>query len=84
MIIDAIFSVILAIPNALLDSIPNVSLSFASDSMSYLNSVLAYIGYFLPITQLIPLMVIELAVMVLKIVWAIVLMVKSFIPTMGA
>lgn len=83
MIIDSILSFILSIPNALLDGLPDVDLSAVGSGMSYLNSILAYIGYFIPISELIPLMVIELAVIGFKIVWAIVLRVKSFIPTMG-
>lgn len=84
MIIDAIFSVILAVPNALLGALGSVSLSIPGGFIQGLGSVFSSINYFVPIRSLLPIVVIELAVIGFKIIWAIVLRVKSFIPSMGA
>lgn len=84
MIIDAILGVVLAIPNMLLDSIGDLSVSIPDGVFSFLDWMLPSLNYWLPISSLVPLIVIELAVMGFKIIWAIVLRVKSFIPTMGS
>jgi len=84
MIIDAILGVLLAVPNMLLDGMGNIGITIPDGVFSFLSSVLPFLGYLLPIVALLPLMGIEMAVMIFKIVWAIILRVKSFVPTMGA
>jgi len=84
MIADILLGVLLALPNMLLDTLGALSLSIPTGFVSGLSSIFGSINYFVPITQLMPILVIEFAVVGFKIIWAIVVRVKSFIPTMGS
>lgn len=84
MILDAILSVLLSVPNMLLDSMGDIVINISEGVFSFLDTVLPYLNYFVPINSLLPLLAIEIAIIGFKIIWAIILRVKSFIPTMGS
>lgn len=62
----------------------HIAIPIPDGIFSFLDWMLPSLNYWLPISALLPIIVIELAVMGFKIIWAIILRVKSFIPTMGA
>ncbi len=77
-----ITSVIEFITNAI-SQLPTINFDIPDNVLDGLQ-YLAYIGYFVPITELMPILVISVSLSVFHITWAIILRIKSFIPTMGA
>lgn len=86
MITDLIINAFLAIPYLLLNSLSalDFSLSLPTDFFKTLNSLAYGIGFVLPVSGLLPIAAITLGLQVFQIAWAIILRIKSFIPTMGA
>lgn len=84
MLLKAIFGLLLAIPKAIISLFPSVDILLPDGVMSGASTVLGYVGYFLPIKGLLPIIVLGLALDNAQLIWAIVLRIKSFIPTMGA
>lgn len=84
MIIDIILSSICALPLLLLDKIPSIQITIPDGVFDWLLSMSRALGYLLPIKALMPILVISFGISAFKISWAIILRVKSFIPTMGA
>lgn len=84
MITDKIIDVFLALPLLLIDSLPEVNFSIPDHVMNGVSAFLLNIGYFVPIKELMPILIISLSVKTFQIAWALVIRIKSFIPTMGA
>lgn len=84
MIVDAILDLILSIPLALLDTLPDINLEISDNVFSGMETFFANVAYALPVVQLLPILIISNALMLFRVAWAIVIRVKSFIPTMGA
>jgi len=83
MIIEAILGVFLLIPKAILSLLPEIDVRIPDNVFGGLDNILSGIGYVLPIKGLLPILVISLAMSLFKIPMAILVRVKSFIPTMG-
>lgn len=83
MILDLIINALLSPILLLLDSLPTLSLGNVAD-FSVLFNYITIISAVVPIKQLLPILLIKFAISSFGIIWAIVLRIKSFIPTMGA
>lgn len=84
MITDKIIDVLLALPLLLIDSLPEVDFKIPDNVMNGVSVFLLNLGYFVPFKELMPILVISLSVKIFQIAWALVIRIKSFIPTMGA
>lgn len=84
MITDFIINLFIKIPYALLSSLPDFSISFDTSYFEKFKSYVSFVGYVLPVSGLLPILVISFSLTVFKFVWALVLRIKSFIPTMGS
>lgn len=85
MITDLIINVIFAIPYALLSSMQGLdfNLELPSNFFNTLENLSSGVGYVIPVAKLLPIFVVTIALYSFRIVWAIIIRVKSFIPTMG-
>ena len=84
MITDAIISGFLAFPLTLLGLLPDVSFEIPAGVFNWLFDIASAVGYLLPISTVVEIFGIFLAIKAFQIVWALLLRIKSFIPTMGA
>lgn len=86
MITDAIINIIFLIPYGLLSAMDslNIVLSLPADMFEIIKDLTVGVNYVVPIERLMPIFVVMISLSVFKIVWAIVIRVKSFIPTMGS
>jgi hypothetical protein len=84
MIIEAIFTLLLFIPELILSLIPTVNIEIPDNIMDGANVMFGALGYFLPVTALLPIIIVSIGIDVARIVIAIIIRIKSFIPTMGA
>lgn len=84
MITDIILDVLMAIPLVLLSLLPDVNISIPDGVFNWLITTCNAVGYLLPVKSLMPIFAIMLSVNGFKIAWAILLRVKSFIPSMGS
>ncbi len=83
MITDFIINLIMSLPLALLDSLPSVDVTIPENVFSSMTWLLSTINYLFPVKALLPILIISFSITTFKIAYAIVLRVKSFIPTMG-
>lgn len=67
-----------------IDKLPNIEFSIPDNILDGFVYIAQYINYFVPVAELMPILAISVSLSVFHIVWAIVLRIKSFIPTMGA
>lgn len=84
MITDLLISALSAVPLMLLSLLPDIPINIPDGVFEWLHNVCSMVAYLLPVKALIPIFAIMLSVNGFKIAWAIVLRVKSFIPTMGS
>lgn len=84
MITDFIINSFIQIPYVLLSSLPDFHFEFNSTFFDTLSHFLQIVSYVLPVKGLMPILVSSFGLTFLKISWALVLRVKSFIPTMGS
>lgn len=84
MITEAILNVIAFIPNLLLDSMSGISLSIPDNIFDGLNNIFNCLGFLFPISGLLIILGISFTIKNFQIIWAIILRIKSFIPSMGA
>ena len=86
MITDLIINAFLLVPYLLLNGffVLDFNFSLFNNFFDIFNSLSSGIGYVFPIAGLTPIFTISLAIYTFRIVWSIILRVKSFIPTMGA
>lgn len=84
MITDAIFSSFMAFPMLLLSGLPEMSVAIPDGVFEWLFDIANAVGYLLPVSTLVQILGISIAIKGVQIAWAIVLRIKSFIPTMGA
>jgi hypothetical protein len=83
MITEAILNVFMVIPNIIIALLPEVKAVIPDGVFDGVNNVLYGIGYVLPMYALVPIFVISFALDGFKVVMALVVRIKSFIPTMG-
>ena len=84
MIVDFLFQQLTAFPMLLLSMLPDVSISIPDNVFDWLFDIANAVGYLLPIKGLLGILSLSLTIKAVQIAWAILLRVKSFIPTMGA
>ncbi|HOE39619.1 MAG TPA: hypothetical protein PLY69_08560 [Bacteroidales bacterium] len=84
MITEALINVFLFLPKLLLQSLPDIDISIPKDVFNTLQNFLLNLEYIFPIVELLPILVISISLSLFKIAWALVIRIKSFIPTMGA
>ena len=84
MITDLIINLLLKIPLMLLELLPDIDVSLPENVFDGINTFFANVGYALPVLQLMPILIISNALMLFRVAWALVIRIKSFIPTMGA
>ena len=84
MLIEAVFSLLLFLPEFLLSLLPEVSIELPENVMEGAGTIFGAIGFFFPVAALLPIIIISISLDIFRIVMAIVVRIKSFIPTMGA
>lgn len=84
MITQTILYVITAPLLLLLDLLPSVSVSIPSGVFDSMDGMFSMLGFIFPMTSLCLIIGIKLTLRVAKIMVAVVVRIKSFIPTMGA
>lgn len=84
MITDTIINIFLFLPRQLLELLPDVSIEFPDGLVDTFSEWLGMLSWVFPVVALMPIFVISFALSVFKIAWALLIRIKSFIPTMGA
>ncbi|MDE6775299.1 MAG: hypothetical protein K2J37_03230 [Ruminococcus sp.] len=84
MITDMILNILFYLPLMLVKALPKINFSLPDNVFDGIDTFLSNVGYILPINALMPILVSSLAISVFKISWALIIRIKSFIPTMGA
>ena len=84
MITEALINVFLFLPKLLLQALPDIDISIPKDVFDTLQNFLLNLEYIFPIVELLPILVISISLSLFKIAWALVIRIKSFIPTMEA
>ena len=82
MITNLILDLLFYVPNLLLENIPNFELSIPEGVFNGLSHICAFIGWF-PIRQILPILGASIVLSFNRAVWALIIRIKSFIPTMG-
>jgi hypothetical protein len=83
MITEAILSVFLAIPRFLVSILPTVAVRLPENIFDTLENFLYGVAWFLPITALLPILLLSFAVDIFRAVMALFVRVKSSLPFMG-
>lgn len=83
MITKAIIDFILILPNALLDLLPHMEIAIPDGVFNSLNSILGLLGFIFPIKGLLVILSTSIAIKSFHIIWALILRIKSFVPTEG-
>ena len=84
MIVDAFINLLLAPIKLLLSSLPTIGVSMPTGVFDALIDTMAFIGYMLPVDTIITCFSIRLGMSAFRQVIAIIVRIKSFIPTMGS
>lgn len=84
MITDKILNILFYFPLLLAKALPDMDFSIPDNVFNGFNTFLFNVGYIIPIKALMPILVSSFAISTLKIMWALIIRIKSFIPTMGA
>lgn len=84
MITEALLNFLFFVPNLLLDSMAGLTIAIPLGIYEPLLDAIVAIGSLMPVAQLLPILVIEFSVQSFRIIWALIIRAKSFIPTMGA
>jgi hypothetical protein len=83
MITEAILNVFMVIPLIAITLLPSIPAMIPQGVFDGANNVLYGIGYVLPMKGLLPIFVISFAIDGFRVVMAMVVRIKSFIPAMG-
>lgn len=84
MITDKILNILFYLPLLLAKAVPDMDFSIPDNVFNGFNTFLFNVGYIIPIKALIPILVSSFTISFFQIAWALVIRIKSFIPTMGA
>ncbi len=84
MITNAIVDVLLSPVLILVDLLPAVDVSIPDTAFNNMSSVFDCIGFVLPVSVICPVLVMRIGLKIARSVMALVVRIKSFIPTMGA
>lgn len=79
-----ILNLLLEFPLWLIERLPVTLIEIQYDNFQGLQVLFANLGYIFPMEQLFTILVVSIGLKSLQIVWAVILRLKSFIPTMGA
>lgn len=83
MIFDKLIEFILSPVTWLINVIPSPNITIPVDVFSNMGDVFGAIGYIVPWKGLLPIFTISFSIVGFRILWAIILRIKSFIPTLG-
>lgn len=83
-IVDAFFNLLLAPIKLLISALPTIGVSMPDGVFEALTDTMAFIGYMLPVQTIITCFGIRLGMSAFRQTVAIIVRVKSFIPTMGS
>lgn len=83
MITDTIINIFLALPRNLLALLPDINFELPEVAFQELFDIISSLTWALPVVALMPILVISFALQGFKIAWALLIRIKSFIPTMG-
>lgn len=83
MIVELLFSPVFTLLRSLVGLLPSVSFALPDGLFDAVHSIFYGVGWCLPVAALSPILVVEVALIGFKLVLAIVVRIKSFIPTLG-
>jgi hypothetical protein len=83
MIFEVIIQAFMIIPTLILSFLPTLSIEIPDNILSVIYYVFIAVGTFFPIGGLLPIFIVNLSLDLFKIIMAVVVRIKSFIPTMG-
>lgn len=84
MIVDAFINLLLAPIKLLLSALPTIGVSMPAGVFDVLTDTMAFIGYMLPVDTIITCFGIRLGMASFRQIIALIVRIKSFIPTMGS
>lgn len=84
MITDLIIMILISPAILLINMLPTISITLPENLVYSISNIFAGLGYFLPVGLILALLGIQIALMSSRILVALVVRIKSFIPTMGA
>lgn len=86
MITDVIFNILFFIPYGLLSALDSFNIKFTipADMFEIIKDLTVGVNYVVPVDGLMPIFITMISLSIFKIVWAIVIRIKSFIPAMGS
>lgn len=84
MITDAILNVLFYVPLLLVNALPAVDFAMPDNVFNGIDTFVSNVAYVIPIRALMPILVSSFSISCFKIFWALLLRIKSFIPTMGS
>lgn len=83
MITELILKFIFLPVNALIDILPNISFSIPDNIFNGLKDILGMLGFIFPVKGLLVILGTSISIKLFHIIWALILRIKSFIPTEG-
>ena len=84
MIIDAIIGFILALPNAILNSLSSIGdIVIPTGAFDWWKNTINMLTYIFPVYAVMPILVISLSIKGFQIAWALINKLKGWIPTMS-
>jgi hypothetical protein len=83
-IAEIIVTALLSPFNLIISQLPTISVELPYNVLSTVSGIFGTLSYFFPIMELLPILVLNLAMDSFRIIMALIVRVKSFIPTMGA
>lgn len=83
MILEQIIELFMFIPQLLVSLLPTIDISLPESLFEALGSIFYGVGWCMPVAALSPILVAESALIIFKLVLAIIVRIKSFIPTLG-
>lgn len=83
MITSAIINFFIYLFNGILSVLPSINLEIPENITETICDFFGVVGYFLPLGALMPILVCSAGILGFRFIWAIILRIKSFIPTMG-
>lgn len=84
MITDKILNILFYLPLLLAKALPEIDFAIPDNVFNGINTFVCNVGYVIPIDALMPILISSFVISSFKIVWALGIRIKSFIPTMGA
>lgn len=84
MIFDKLIAFLLSPITGLIDLLPTLdAIAIPENALSSMGDVFGAIGYIVPWKGLLPIFTISFSILGFRIMWAFILRIKSFIPTLG-